>query len=99
MSSAEAGARYSASLAAKVFSDKQMKIVANSDIVGAESLEEVRSELAKLPPDEIASLLKMMATDPPMLSEETLAGLASIPRRQRNSSSRELRHLRRKGES
>lgn len=80
MSKAEAQARYLASLAAHAYSDEQMRLVMGADIVDGhgETVDELERSLAELPSAEVRALLKRMATDPSMLSEATLAELASL---------------------
>jgi hypothetical protein len=80
MSRAEAQARYLAALAARAYSDEQMRLVASANIVDGEGdgITELERSLAELPPAQVRSLLEAMATDPTLLSEDTLAELASI---------------------
>ena len=80
MSGAEAQARYLAALAARAYSDEQMRLVTSANIIDREDdgVHEIERSLAELPPAQIKSLLQAMATNPTMLSEDTLAELASI---------------------
>jgi hypothetical protein len=78
MSSAEAQARYLAALAARAYSEEQMRLVASAKIVDGEGLAELKRSLAELPPDQVKGLIEAMATTPSMLGEDTLAQLASI---------------------
>lgn len=78
MSSAEAQARYLAAMAARAFSEEQMRLVRSADIIDAEGVAEVEARIAELPPNEVRELMSRMVTDPSMLSEETLAELASV---------------------
>lgn len=94
MSSAEAQARYLAALAARAYSDEQMRLVTNANIVDGEGVPELQRSLAELPSDQVKSLLEAMATNPAMLGEDTLAELASILGRRDRSGSDELRQLR-----
>jgi len=94
MSSAEAQARYLAALAARAYSDEQMRLVTSANIVDGEGLVELKRSLAELPSDQIKSLLEAMATNPSMLGEDTLAKLASILGRRDRSGSDKLRRLR-----
>lgn len=94
MSRAEAQARYLAALAARAYSDEQMRLVANATIVDLEGVPELQRSLAELPSDQVKSLLEAMATDPAMLGEETLAELASILGRRDRPGFDELRQLR-----
>lgn len=94
MSSAEAQARYLAALAARAYSDEQMRLVTSANIVDGEGLAELKRSLAELPSDQVKSLLEAMATNPSMLGEDTLAELASILGRRDRSGSDKLRQLR-----
>lgn len=78
MSSAEAQARYLAAMAARAFSEEQMNLVQNADIIDAEGIAEIEAKLAELPPHEVHQLMSMMVTDPAMLNEASLAELASV---------------------
>jgi hypothetical protein len=78
MSSAEAKARYLAALAAREFSDEQMRLVTGASIVDGEGLAELKRSLAELPPGQIKGVIEAMATNPAMLGEDSLAELASI---------------------
>lgn len=96
MSSAEAQARYLAALAARAYSDEQMRLVTSANIVDGDGVPDLKRSLAELPSDQVKSLLEAMATNPSMLGEETLAELASIlGRRDRSGST--LRPLPRDG--
>ncbi|GAA2080778.1 hypothetical protein IDH50_03170 [Aeromicrobium tamlense] len=78
MSKAEAQARYLAALAAQAYSDEQMRLVNDANIVDCDGLPELQRSLAELPADQVAALLKAMATKPQMMQESALAELASI---------------------
>jgi hypothetical protein len=78
MSSAEAKARYLAALAARAYSDEQMRLVANANIVDGEDLAQLQHSLAELPPDQVKRLIESMVTNPALLGEEALAHLASL---------------------
>jgi len=78
MSSAEAQARYLAALAARAYSDEQMRLIANANAVDGQGMEKLMQALAELPPAQVKSLIAAMATNPSLLSEETLAELASV---------------------
>jgi hypothetical protein len=93
MSSAEAQARYLAALAARAYSDEQMRLVASATIVDGDGLAELKRSLAELPPDQIKRLIEAMATNPSMLGEDTLAELASILGRRDRSRSDKLPRL------
>jgi hypothetical protein len=94
MSSAEAQARYLAALAARAYSDEQMRLVTSANIVDGEGIAELKRSLAELPSDQVKSLLEAMVTNPSMLGEDALAELASILGRRDRSGSDKLRQLR-----
>ena len=93
MSSAEAQARYLAALAARAYSDEQMRLVTSASIVDGEGLAELKRSLAEVPSDQIKGLIEAMATNPSMLAEDTLAELASILGRRDGSGPGKLRQL------
>ena len=78
MSRAEAQARFLAALAARAYSDEQMRLVDGADIVDGEDVADVQQSLAQLPPEQVRALIEAMATDPSLLGEEMLAELASL---------------------
>lgn len=78
MSSAEAQARCLAAIAARAYSDEQMRLVGNADVVDANGLADLRRSLRQLPADQVKSLIEEMVRNPLMLGEDTLADLASI---------------------
>jgi hypothetical protein len=53
----------------------------------------LKRSLAELRADQIKSLIEVMATNPSMLGEDTLAELASIPGRRDGSGRDELRQI------
>lgn len=93
MSSAEAQARYLAAMAARAFSEEQLRLVRSADILDAENIAEVESKIAELPPSEVRELMSRMVTDPSMLGEETLAELASVLARVNRPAQEEFRQL------
>ena len=93
MSSAEAQARYLAALAARAYSDEQMRLVTSANIVDGEGLAELKRSLAELPSDQVKSLLEAMATNPSMRGEATLVELASLLGRRDRSGSDKSRQL------
>ncbi len=93
MSSAEAQARLLAAIAARAYSDEQMRLVTSAHIVDGEGLVELKRSLAELPSEQIASLLEAMVTNPSMLGEDTLADLASVLGRRDRSAPDQLRPL------
>lgn len=94
MSKAEAQARYLAALAARAYSDEQVRLVTNASIVDGESIAELQRSLTELPSGEVRGLLEEMAMNPSMLNEDSLAELASILGRRDRSGSGESRQLR-----
>jgi len=78
MSRAEAQARCLAALAARAYSDEQLRLVGSANIVDAEGLAGLKRSLAQLPSDQVKGLIEAMVTDPSMLGEETLAKIASL---------------------
>ncbi|QEA29501.1 hypothetical protein FGL91_13615 [Microbacterium sp. CBA3102] len=78
MSSAEAQARMLAAIAAQAFSDEQMRLVNNAEIVDEGNIESVREAIAQMPPEIVAELVKRMVTSPSMFEEDSLAELASV---------------------
>lgn len=96
MSSAEAQARYLAAMAARAFSEEQMRMVWSADIIDAENIAEVEARIAQLPPSEVHELMSRMVTDPSMLGEETLAELASVLARVSRPAQEKFRQLPRK---
>jgi hypothetical protein len=77
MSRAEAEARYLAALASRAYSDEQMRLVKDADIIDGSDVAELERALAELPPTQLRALLEAMVTDPGMLREDSLAQLAS----------------------
>lgn len=78
MSSSEAQARYLAALAARAYSDEQVRLVTSANIVDGDGIVGLERSLAELPPDQVRSLIEAMATNPSMLGDDILAQLASI---------------------
>lgn len=78
MSSAEAQARYLAALAARAFSDEQMKLVANANIVDGEGLAELQQTLAELPPQQVRSIIEAVEANPSVLKGDILAELGKL---------------------
>ena len=93
MSSAEAQARYLAALAARAFSDEQIRLVTSARIVDGEGFAELKRSLAELPADQVRSLIEAMVTNPSMFGEDSLAELASILGRRDHSGSDRSRQL------
>jgi hypothetical protein len=78
MSSSEAQARYLAALAARAYSDEQMRLVTSANIVAGGGLAELQRSLGELPSDQVRRLIEEMVRNPSMLGDDTLAELASI---------------------
>lgn len=72
MSSSEAQARYLMALAAKAFSDEQLRMVANANIVENEQFVQQESALAELPPAQVTHLIDQLELNPSRLADETL---------------------------
>lgn len=90
MSSAEAQARYLAALAARAFSDEQMKLVADARIVEGEGLAELQRKLRELPPEQVQGIIKAVETNPSVLSD-LLAELGKVLGLDREAISVEVR--------
>lgn len=82
MSLAEARARYLAAVAARAYSDEQMKRVMNANIVDsdADGLRGAISSLQQIPQEELAGLIDAMVQNPVLLTEESLAAIAGALR-------------------
>jgi hypothetical protein len=78
MSRAEAQARFLAALAARAYSDEQLRLVGNANILDGDGLAELKRSLAELPSEQVQGVIEAMATNPSLLAEETLAELASL---------------------
>jgi hypothetical protein len=64
MSSAEARARYVLALAARAFSDEQMRIVARANIVDDENFGVLRQAMSELSPEQVATIIKALVANP-----------------------------------
>lgn len=71
MSSAEAQARYMMALAAKAFSEEQMRIVAKANIDDGEGFAELERTLTELPPKQVAHMIENLEANPCLLIEGT----------------------------
>lgn len=78
MSSAEAQARYLAALAARAFSEEQIKLVSHADIVDGESLAELQRTLAELPPRQVEGIIEAVEANPSVLSGDLLVELGKL---------------------
>lgn len=80
MSSAEARARYLAALTARAFSDEQMKLVSNANIVDGASLAELQRTLAELSPQQVKGIIEAVEANPSVLRGDMLAELGKLRR-------------------
>ncbi|WP_129591457.1 hypothetical protein [Actinomyces sp. oral taxon 897] len=80
MSSAEAQARVLAAIAARAYSDEQMRKVFNARIVDAQDTVDVSQILSKIPREELSAIIERMVRNPAMLEDSNLADLAGILR-------------------
>lgn len=78
MSSAEAQARYLAALAARAFSDDQIKLVSNANIVDGEALGELQRTLAELPPQQVKGIIEAVEANPSVLTGDLLTELGKL---------------------
>lgn len=78
MSSAEAQVRMLAALAAQAFADEQLRLIKHSEIIDGDGVAGARGALAKMPSELVGDLLKQLATNPNLLTDESLAELASV---------------------
>lgn len=77
MTAAEAQARYMLALAARAFSDEQMRVLAAANVVDDNSYAELERASAELPADEAATLIAALAS-PSLLGEDVLVELRRI---------------------
>ena len=78
MSSAEAQARLLAAVAARAYSDEQLRTVSDSQIIDTEDSETIRSTLAQIPREHLIAVIEHMTRHPHLLEESNLANLASL---------------------
>lgn len=78
MSSAEAQARLLAAVAARTYSDEQLRMVSDSQIIDTEDSETIRSALAQIPREHLIAVIEHMTRHPHLLEESNLANLASL---------------------
>lgn len=78
MSSAEAQARLLAAVAARAYSDEQLRMVSDSQIIDTEDSETIRSTLSQIPREHLIAVIQHMTRHPHLLEESNLANLASI---------------------
>lgn len=77
MTDAEARARYMLALAAREFSDEQMRVLAAANVVDDNGYAELERASAELPAHEAATLIAAL-TSPSLLGEDVLAELHRI---------------------
>ena len=78
MSSAEAQARLLAAVAARAYSDEQLRMVSDSQIIDTKDFETIRSTLSQIPREHLIAVIEHMPRHPHLLEESNLANLASI---------------------
>ena len=78
MRSVEAQARYLAALAARAFSDEQMKPVSSVNIVYGDGLADLQRTLAGLPPQQVKGIIEAAEANPPALNGDLLAELGEL---------------------
>ena len=78
MSSAEAQARLLAAVAARAYSDEQLRMVSDSQIIDTEDSDTIRSTLSQIPREHLIAVIEHMTRHPHLLEESNLANLASI---------------------
>ena len=78
MSSAEAQARLLAAVAARAYSDEQLRMVSDSQIIDTKDSETIRSTLSQIPREHLIAVIEHMTRHPHLLEESNLANLASI---------------------
>lgn len=87
MSRSEAEARYLAALAARAYSDEQMRLINGAEIIDGSDVDELEQTLAELPPAQLRRLVAALVKDPGLLREDSLAQLASALSRQASPAS------------
>ena len=78
MSRQEAMARTIAGLAAKAYSDEQLRMVKSARIVDVEDYAEIEQALAQIPTEQLQALIIEMVKNPALLEDGSLANLASL---------------------
>lgn len=78
MSRAEAQARLLAALAARAYSEEQLRLVSDAEIVEGVGLAELKSSLSEIPAEQVRGVIEAMVKDPAMMREHTLAELAAV---------------------
>ncbi|MDR6938473.1 hypothetical protein [Arcanobacterium hippocoleae] len=78
MSRQEAMARIIAGLAAKAYSDEQLRMVKSARIVEVEDYAEIEQALSQIPSEQLQALIIEMVKNPALLEDGSLANLASM---------------------
>ncbi|MHA6554941.1 hypothetical protein ACX3U9_03155 [Corynebacterium pyruviciproducens] len=78
MSRQEAMSRMVAGLAAKAYSDEQLRMVKSARIIDIQDHEEIEQVLAQIPSEQLQSLIIEMVKNPALLEDGSLANLASM---------------------
>lgn len=78
MSRQEAMARIIAGLAAKAYSDEQLRMVKSARIVEVEDYAEIEQALSQIPSEQLHALIIEMVKNPALLEDGSLADLASM---------------------
>ena len=69
MTSAEAQARYLMALAAKAFSEEQLRLVADANIVEEPEFQELQQAVAALPQDQVMRLIQQLELNPSLAAD------------------------------
>lgn len=78
MSRQEAMARIIAGLAAKAYSDEQLRMVKSARIVDVEDYAEIEQALSQIPSEQLQAVILKMVKNPALLEDGSLANLASL---------------------
>ncbi|MGN5994307.1 hypothetical protein [Corynebacterium striatum] len=78
MSRQEAMARTIAGLAAKAYSDEQLRMVKSARIVEVDDYAEIEQALSQIPSEQLQALIIEMVKNPALLEDGSLANLASM---------------------
>lgn len=78
MSHEEAMSRLIAGLAARAYSDEQLRMVKSACIVGVEDYSEVEQAVTQIPREQLQALILEMVKNPSLLEDGSLANLASM---------------------
>ncbi len=78
MSREEAMSRFTAGMAARVYSEEQFRIVSSAYILGVEDYAEIEEAVKQIPRENLQALIRNMVRNPSLLEDESLANLASM---------------------